>query len=149
MSDRHQHPIGPDDTSKPHVPPHGGDGGHGGHGDRFFQEDDRPNLGKVLAIAVAALAAFIVSVIFATGILKNVEHKRLEQGPILTPSESGKPEVGIVIQVPFEIDQRQAALTQTKQKWLESYGWIDRKAGLIHIPVDDAMKRVVAGEAPR
>ena len=35
-----------------------------------------------------------------------------------------------------------AALRQAEQRRLESYGWADRSAGLAHIPIEEAMRRV-------
>ena len=31
-------------------------------------------------------------------------------------------------------------LRESEQKRLDSYGWVDRNAGIVHIPIDDAIK---------
>jgi hypothetical protein len=31
-----------------------------------------------------------------------------------------------------------------KEKWLHSSGWVDEKAGIAHIPIEEAMDRLVA-----
>jgi hypothetical protein len=36
-----------------------------------------------------------------------------------------------------------ATLREEQQRHLESYGWVDEKAGVVHIPVDEAMKLFV------
>ena len=52
-------------------------------------------------------------------------------------------EIGMVDYVPFDADQRLEHWTRDKAKKLNGYGWADRKKGLIHIPIDEAMKEVV------
>ena len=54
-----------------------------------------------------------------------------------------KEEVGIVDYVPFDADDRLEHWQQEKAKALNSYGWVDKKKGLIHIPIDEAMKDVI------
>jgi hypothetical protein len=51
----------------------------------------------------------------------------------------GKPEIGIVDQVPFEITRIVPRTRREQQRWLNSYGWVDRDKGTIHVPVERAM----------
>ena len=51
--------------------------------------------------------------------------------------------MGIVDYVPFDTDHRLQHWQQGKAKALNSYGWVDKKKGLIHIPIDEAMKDVI------
>jgi hypothetical protein len=46
-------------------------------------------------------------------------------------------------------------MLQHQNEWLHSYGWLDHKAGVVHIPIDQAMQLLVkqnvparAGDAP-
>ncbi len=61
-----------------------------------------------------------------------------------------KDEIGIVDYVPFDADNRLRHWQRGKTKALDSYGWVDQKKGLIHIPIDEAMKEVIrqAGSPP-
>ena len=38
--------------------------------------------------------------------------------------------------------------TQSQQRVLNSYGWIDRKSGVVHIPIDQAMQLVLKQGLP-
>ena len=40
------------------------------------------------------------------------------------------------------------ALRAAEDQALRSYGWVDRNAGVVHIPIDVAMKRVVESGLP-
>jgi hypothetical protein len=33
-------------------------------------------------------------------------------------------------------------------RYLSTFGWVDRKAGVIHVPVELGMERVLRGERP-
>lgn len=37
-----------------------------------------------------------------------------------------------------------AAYFTAKERRLDSYGWVDRRAGIAHIPLEEAMKRAAA-----
>jgi hypothetical protein len=41
-----------------------------------------------------------------------------------------------------------AAVVAAQRRQLDSYGWIDRKAGVVHIPVRQAMKEILAQGFP-
>jgi hypothetical protein len=35
-----------------------------------------------------------------------------------------------------------AAYRADKRRWLETYGWVDRQAGIVHLPIDEAMAHI-------
>ncbi|HUH86018.1 MAG TPA: hypothetical protein VLX85_15520 [Stellaceae bacterium] len=37
-----------------------------------------------------------------------------------------------------------ARLRAREDQWLQSYAWVDRRKGIVHIPIDEAMRRVTA-----
>lgn len=41
-----------------------------------------------------------------------------------------------------------AAFRAAKEERLDSYGWVDRARQIVHIPIDDAMKRIAARGLP-
>ena len=53
-------------------------------------------------------------------------------------------EVGIVNLRVFALDQRAAQKRLQQMERLRSYGWVDREAGVAHIPIDEAMKMYLA-----
>ena len=108
------------------------------------QEEDRVASGKIIATAVISLA------VFGIGALWSIKIQRDEMGSIVTraetigKTEAGKPEVGIVYQWPFNISHYADDKAAEKAAWLSTYGWIDKKAGTVHIPVEEAMQKYVA-----
>ena len=42
-----------------------------------------------------------------------------------------------------------AAFQREKRERLEGYGWVDRAAGRVHIPIERAMELMVGGRDPR
>ena len=111
-------------------------------------EADRFPTRLVLAVGFAALAIFAL----ATWITYRVSEREIElvlpAGPPPPPSEVGKDEIGLINQKLFE-QQLDAQRKQTQQQQrLSSYGWVDRDRGVIRIPIDEAMKKMV-GESGR
>ena len=64
-------------------------------------------------------------------------------GPPPIPLGVNKYEVGIVNQRMFSLDQRAAQKRLQQMNRLNTYGWLDRQAGVVHIPVDVAMDMLV------
>lgn len=105
---------------------------------------DEINWAKVVAVAVAALVGFTISIIFASAILSSVTaSRRAKLGVAETPSLPGL-EVGIVNQRPFVLDPRAAITRDAQLKYLHSYGWADRQQKTIHIPIEKAMEMYLA-----
>jgi hypothetical protein len=102
------------------------------------------NLGKIVLIGVVSLAIFAAGVLWAYELMVRRERGIRAAGPARVPSEIGKPEIGIVDQVPFEIDHRLEIWRAERTKRLSTYGWVDRAKGIVHIPIDRAMQEVVA-----
>lgn len=110
------------------------------------QEEDRVASGKIIATAVISLA------VFGIGALWSIKIQRDEMGSIVTSGESvvtsdaakRKPEVGIVYQTPFNLSKFADDKAAEKAAWLSTYGWIDKKVGTVHIPVEEAMQKYVA-----
>jgi len=58
----------------------------------------------------------------------------------------GHREVADVNQSPFALDDKATRLRGEQRSRLDGYGWVDRDAGLIHLPVERAMEQVLAEE---
>jgi hypothetical protein len=100
--------------------------------------------GKVLLIGILALIVFGGATCWSTRIWRETRTRLEPNGPIAPGVEIGKPEIGIVDQVPFET-VRTAERTRAEQmKQLQSYGWVDRDKGLVHVPIDKAIDQLVA-----
>ena len=106
---------------------------------------DGMNLKKIIIVGVASLAVFAVGIVWAYFILVG-ERSSIQEatGRASVAKELGKPEIGIVDQVLFSHDNRLELWKAERAKHLNSYGWIDRSKGLARMPIEEAMKRVIA-----
>jgi hypothetical protein len=62
--------------------------------------------------------------------------------------DTTRTEIGIVDQVPFTADKRLPLWRAARKAELESYGWVDRAKGTVHIPIEAAMEQVLIGTMP-
>jgi hypothetical protein len=103
------------------------------------------NLGKIVIVGVVSLALFAIGVVWAYQIMVRREAESREAaGQAAAPALLGKDEIGIVDQVPFDIDKRLDKWNADHKKGLSSYGWVNRSKGIVRIPIEQAMERVVA-----
>ncbi|MCP3100477.1 hypothetical protein LZ198_16530 [Myxococcus sp. K15C18031901] len=65
------------------------------------------------------------------------------------PPGMGRAEQSVVEQRPFALEDSAARLRTTQHARLEDYGWVDRDAGVIHVPVERAMDAILAEEGAR
>jgi hypothetical protein len=103
------------------------------------------NLGKIVIVGAVSLAVFAVGIVWAYQILVGREaESHAATGAAAAPTEYGKDEIGIVDQVPFDLDNRIEKWRAHNKKALSTYGWVDRAKGIARIPIEQAMERVVA-----
>ncbi len=124
---------------------------HDSHAHAPSNEDD-VNIKKIVMIGAISLVIFFISAVIAYYILK-VDTATLQAAGVAKPGKLiGQPEIGIVDQVPFDIDHRLEDWRAAKHKHLTSFGWVDRAQGKIHVPIDQAMdefiKRSAGGAQP-
>lgn len=110
-------------------------------------EDERLPFGTVAAVAVAAVVLFTAAVLWARSILQDETRAALPRGEAAAPMV-GQAEIGIVDQRMFELEGRSEHLRRQQLQRLGSYGWVDRDAGVIHIPISRAMDEVVTELSP-
>jgi hypothetical protein len=106
--------------------------------------EDGVNISKMVIVGVASLVVFALSAVVAWWVLVHDEGELRARG--VAPMVRGlatKEEIGIIDYVPFDGDHRLERWRAEKDKALRSYGWVDRKKGVVHIPIDEAMKEVV------
>ena len=107
-------------------------------------DDDGMNLKLIVIVGLVSLAVFAASAVVAWVILEKDNASYAAQGVAPQMRNLNKTEeIGMVDYVPFDADQRLENWTRQKAQKLNGYGWADRKKGLIHIPIDEAMKEVV------
>lgn len=111
-------------------------------------QDERLPVGTIAIIAGISLAVFAVGVVWATMILNQTRHEVVGDHGRAEPTHVGRPEVGMVDQVIFQAEHRAAQLREDKRERLHGAGWASRRDNLVHIPVEDAMRAIVAGARP-
>lgn len=97
----------------------------------------------VLGVGIGALLVFTLSVLIVVRVLHAREKSLQPLGPDPIPAQISQGEIGIVDQVPFDVTRALQAYRKDKLDRLEHWGWVDRKAGTVHMPIGDAMDLVV------
>lgn len=113
----------------------------------IYQEGDRPRAGIILIIAIATLFVFGIGILWALLII-STQTSQIRTEPPPVPTLIGQPVIGMVEQPMFERNRMLADRLAAQRARLESYGFQNREKGRIHIPIEEAMKRVVQGERP-
>ncbi|MBI1381537.1 MAG: hypothetical protein GC161_10685 [Planctomycetaceae bacterium] len=88
------------------------------------QEDDLP-VGVLSVIGMGSLLFTLVTVILIVGLYRHGESAEFERK---------------VVELPYTVVESNRA---TGEQRLSSYGWVDREAGRVHIPIDKAMGMIV------
>ena len=97
----------------------------------------------VIGVGIGSLLVFAIATLVAYRYM-NLQEKALQPlGPDPVPAILGQPEIGIVDQVPFDVTRSAQVYRMESLERLSSWGWMDRRQGLIHMPIDRAMELVV------
>jgi F0F1-type ATP synthase membrane subunit c/vacuolar-type H+-ATPase subunit K len=104
----------------------------------FKQEPDRVSARRLAAIGVAGLLVFGVGALGAASVQRSA-HGTVRGSVSRPPEVAGKVEVGMVLQPPFG-DSIAAAKNEEARRRLETSGWVDRDAGTVHVPIEQAME---------
>lgn len=103
------------------------------------------NMGRIIAVGVVSLLIFALSAVSAFVFLRVYTARLQAAGAESLPARAiGQAEIGIVDQVHFDADRRLETWQTAQRKRLSSYGWTDRQRGLIHIPIEEAMRQVIS-----
>jgi hypothetical protein len=115
------------------------------HGVR--SEEDRVSTVAIVGVGVGALLIFFLASLAASSYL----HARyVERGPIAIPPEVGDSKIGLVEQQLFSGGPLRGERDRARKlERLGSYGWVDRSAGVVHVPIQDAMALVARGTRPQ
>jgi hypothetical protein len=112
-------------------------------------EDERLPIPMIVAVAIVSTVVFAIGILWAVQIMGGVKSDNAREfGPRARPAEVGKPEIGMVDQTLFRREKRAAQLKEEKLQQLSNPGWVDRKNGIVRIPIDQAMKAVAEGKRP-
>jgi hypothetical protein len=113
-----------------------------GAGHDVRSEDDRISTGKIVAVGVGSLLVFFLAGLAASAYL-NVREG--QHGPVPIPPEVGQSKIGLVEQQDFDLAVRGQRDRAARLERLGSFGWVDRPAGVAHVPIDLAMELAAKG----
>ncbi|WP_257457866.1 hypothetical protein [Archangium lipolyticum] len=104
--------------------------------------------GRLISGVIAG--AFILFTFFVVSAWAQLQErgKNLNPAGPSEPPELGRAEINIVNTGLFQLDTRAYEETNEQRRKLHEYGWVDRDGGVVHIPIDRAIERVV-GEQQR
>lgn len=111
------------------------------HSQQILQEEENLPIGYLLKVAAVTLIVFGISIAI-TGWLFNVWTGGLDA--VIQPQPVEGREAGIVDMDLFDDvggGNAEAYRSSTRAR-LDGYGWVDRDAGTVHIPIDQAMRQV-------
>ena len=118
------------------------------HAHKVRAEPDLIATPRLVAIAVVTLALFLAASVLTGWGLEWWRHRLRPGGPPPLPAEVGQPKIGLVEQQLFENTRTGEDWVASQRRRLEGYGWVDRRAGIIHVPVEQGVERVLRGERP-
>ncbi len=113
------------------------------------QEEESLPVLKVMIVALVAMIVFALAVLVTAWGMGHVQQSQWPGGPTgVNPGQVERLQTGIVKQDLFVLTKRAEQLNAEQLAQLQSYGWISRPHGIIHIPIDQAMQRVAGGARP-
>lgn len=120
----------------PHAAPH----------DATAPDQSPVNTRKVILVGAVSVFVFVLGSLWSLRIQSATQQRLNPNGPALMPATLRDEEHGIVDAVPFALNgwvpkNREAASAQ-----LTGYAWLDRKAGVVRLPIERAMQLVVADQ---
>jgi hypothetical protein len=98
---------------------------------------------SVLGVGFGSIVVFTIAVLISARLLHAREKELQPNGPDPMPAQIGQGEIGIVDQAPFDVTRVLQVYRQDRLDRLEHWGWVDRKAGTVHMPIGEAMEQVV------
>ena len=120
-------------------------GGESGREWKTSERDEAPVRGwAVGGVLVAALLVFTGFVWVTWKQLQTRERNLNPSGPSEPPALS-QPEINLVNTAPIPLDTRAYEEKNAHLERLHGYGWVDRDAGVVHVPIEWGIERVVNG----
>ncbi len=118
-----------------------------------YQEEDRVSGRKGLYLMVFAVAVALGGIWIAIALLRGREAAIPGAPPLAwaaprTEVDTGPAQIHGVRQTQIVDDASADSLAARQRRQLRTFGWVDRRGGLVHIPVDEAIGMVVAGQTP-
>jgi len=107
------------------------------------QAEESIHWNAVVGVGVGAIILFSVATLISYRFMVHREKELQPLGPDPIPVQIGQKEIGIVDQVPFDVSRALETYRDDRAHKLDTWGWVDRKAGVVRMPIQEAMDRVV------
>lgn len=112
------------------------------------QDPDRVPTRSVVIVAVVVVLVTVFASAVPAWILERRGWFRLDAPARLDEAPVAPREIDVVDQTLLEGGDAVAGSSRSAERArLERYGWVDRQAGVVHIPIERAMELVVEEEA--
>jgi hypothetical protein len=113
-------------------------------------EPDRVHLRGYYTTLLGAALLVLLSVVAAFAFFNVIEHAPPQASVALVRPEPASAEPRLQVDPPGELQAMHAA----ERARLSSYGWVDRRQGIVHLPIERAMELLLehgvpAREAPQ
>jgi hypothetical protein len=125
------------DLHQPHAQP-----AHGADNPEVHHEESDVNINAILGFGAGLIVASLVVVALIGLLLRFFEaRERHDQAPRMYPLAAGQ-ENRLPPEPRLQTDPREdlADLHAREDALLHSYGWVDKNAGVVRIPIESAMK---------
>ncbi len=105
-------------------------------------EESDVNVGGILGFAAALLVVAIVIHVAMWGLFRYFEASAAHEQPQPTYPLATRQEQRLPPEPRLQINPKQdlADLRAAEEETLTTYGWVDRNAGVVRIPIEEAMK---------
>lgn len=113
-------------------------------------EESDVNIAGILGFAAALLVVAVVVHLAIWGLFRYFEASAAHQEPQPTYPLATKQEQRLPPEPRLQTNPRQdlADLRAAEDQTLTTYGWVDRNAGIVRIPIEDAMKLTIQRGLP-
>jgi len=111
--------------------------------DTAYEQKD-VNVKSIAWFGVGLLTLTIVAMVLVWGLLASLDNSRTDatSPPALTVPPEPRLKPNPIDQSASQAEHLQQE-TIRQEEWLNSYGWVDKEAGMVHMPIDEAMKLTV------
>lgn len=119
----------------------------GGENPTVHHEEEDQGVGALVLIGILSVVLIIVAVIGMGGLVNVFSGQRAGAGEVLSPlfqTDQQPPEPRLQADPAAELQR----LRTQERETLDSYGWVDKDAGVVRIPIDRAIDLIAERGLP-
>jgi hypothetical protein len=110
------------------------------------QEEDKIPVGTLAMSGLIIAVIMVITYLVVLDYSKNDSVARREHDVTEQPKPGEAPQFGMLHQTLFNTVSDARELAKVQRAQLDSYGWVDKNAGVAHIPIENAKKMVAEGK---